>query len=81
MSVEQTIALLGAVTALLVALGAILQQIIALRHEINGRVTQLLELTQQQAHAAGHLAAHEEMVAQEADRQSREALTEHPSGE
>lgn len=55
-------AVLGAVTALLVAVGAILAQIRGLRRQVDGRLTELLALTRQHAVLEGHMAGRAEML-------------------
>jgi hypothetical protein len=55
-SVEQYVALLGAVTALVVAVGAILVQLRQLHTLTNSRMSELLELTRKASEAEGFLA-------------------------
>ncbi len=55
MDATQFIALLGALTGLLIAATAALVQVVALRRQVNGRLTQLLELTARASHAEGRL--------------------------
>jgi len=52
-SIEQFIALLGAVTALVVALGAILVQLRQTHQLVNSRLSALLELTATASRAEG----------------------------
>jgi hypothetical protein len=54
-SPEQLAAILVALAGLLTAVGVVLGQIVALRREMDGRLTQLLELTATSSHAAGVL--------------------------
>lgn len=53
MTVDQVVALIGAVTALLVALGAILAQLHQLRKDLNGRLTELVAVTAKASLAEG----------------------------
>ena len=55
MSPEQLVAVLAGITALLVATGAVLRQVLELRREVDGRLTQLLELTRTAAVSRGDL--------------------------
>lgn len=55
MTTEQLVAVLGAVTALVLAFAAVLRQVGELRREVDGRLTQLLELTRVSATAKGDL--------------------------
>jgi len=54
-SPEQLVAVLAGFTALLVAAGAILRQLLELRREVDGRLTQLLNLTRTSSVALGDL--------------------------
>ena len=56
MTPEQAVALLGAITALVVAVSALLLQVQKLRSEVNGRLTQLLVEATQAARKDGELA-------------------------
>lgn len=55
MTPEQGVALLGALTALVAALGAILVQLRQTHQLVNSRLTQLLELTERSSSAEGVL--------------------------
>lgn len=55
MSTEQLVALLGALTALIVAIGAVLQQLVMLRRTLNGRLSDLVETTRAAALKEGEL--------------------------
>ena len=55
MTVEQVIALTGAITALVVAVTACLVQITRTHELVNSRMTELLELTRSSAKAQGVL--------------------------
>jgi hypothetical protein len=59
MTVEQLVAVLGAVTLLLGAITALFVQIRRLEFRVDGRLTQLLELTKVAAIAEGKLAEKE----------------------
>ncbi len=56
MTPEQFVAVLGAVTALVVALGAIFVQLRQTHTIINSRMTELIETTRQAAQSKGELA-------------------------
>lgn len=55
MSPEQWTALLGAITALAVAVSAVLLQIRGLRADLNGRVQQLIAVSAESARKQGEL--------------------------
>lgn len=55
MSPEQLVAVIGALTALFIAITGVLVQVLALRRAVDGRLTQLLELTAASSRAAGAL--------------------------
>lgn len=55
MSPEQLVAVMGALTALVVAVGGVYVQIRQLSRRVDGRLEQLLELTATSAHAQGVL--------------------------
>jgi hypothetical protein len=54
-SPEQLVALIVALTGLLGAVGIAIRQIVELRREVDGRLTQLLELTRVSSVARGDL--------------------------
>ena len=54
---EQATALIGAVAALVVAITALIAQVMHLNHQINSRMTELVDLTRASAHAQGVLDA------------------------
>lgn len=56
MTFENAIALLGALTALLGAIAIVLKQLGALRQDINGRLSELLDAATQAARKDGELA-------------------------
>ena len=56
MSPEQLVALVVALSGLLGAIGIVIGQVAALRRDINGRLTQLLEATAAHAAKEGELA-------------------------
>lgn len=62
MSPEQLTALLVAITGLLGGIGIVIGQVAALRREVNGRLTQLLEAEAARAHKAGELAGRDFMA-------------------
>ena len=64
MSPEQLVAILGAVTALVIALGAVVRQIAELRKDINGRLSQLVETTRVAATKEGELLGRDHMAAE-----------------
>lgn len=80
MTAEQLVALIGAVTALLVALGVILQQIVSLRRQVDGRLTQLLELTATSSTAEGKLTAELDHATRAAAAQRLPASKSTPAG-
>jgi len=55
-TVEQAIALFGALAAVITALGVLLGQLSSLRKDVNGRLTQLLEAEAARARKEGELA-------------------------
>lgn len=63
MSPEQFVAIVAAITALVVAVGGVIVQVVQLRRQVDGRLTQLLELTATSSRAAGALAETEKMAA------------------
>jgi hypothetical protein len=54
---EQLVAVLVAVAGVLTAVGIVIQQLAALRKDLNGRLTQLLEETRMRAMKEGELRA------------------------
>jgi hypothetical protein len=60
-SPEQAVALIAAVTALVVALGAVIHNIGELRKDLNGRMEQLLQATSDVARKQGELAGRDFM--------------------
>ena len=54
-SPEQLVAVLGAVTALVVALGAIWRELRSVRTHVNSRMDQMIALTAKASHAEGVL--------------------------
>lgn len=61
MTVEQVIAVLGAFTALLAAIGTLMIQVRALHDAVNGRLTQLLQERETAARREGELAGRDFM--------------------
>lgn len=61
MTVEQVVAVLGALTALLVAATALLVQVHLLRKDLNGRVTQLLDAAGMAREKRGEMAGRDFM--------------------
>jgi len=59
---EQLIAVVGAFTALFIAIAGVLVQVASLKRSVNGRLTQLLELTATSSRAEGTLAENQRMV-------------------
>lgn len=57
MSAEQIVALVIAITGLLSAVGVVIAQVAALRRDLNGRLSQLLEETRERATKEGELRA------------------------
>lgn len=57
MTPEQLVAVLGAITALIVAVGAVYVQVLRTHQLVNGRMNELLEATRSSAHAEGVIAA------------------------
>lgn len=55
MTVEQFVAILGATTALVVAVTALLLQMRTLTHHVNGRLDELLSLREESARREGEL--------------------------
>lgn len=56
MSPEQLVAILVAITGVLGAVGVVLKQLLELRADVNGRLTQLLEAEAARAKKEGELA-------------------------
>lgn len=56
MTNEQLLAYVVALTAFMTSIAAILSQVAALRKTIDGRMTELLEITRTSAHREGELA-------------------------
>lgn len=56
MTPEQLVAVLGAITALAVAIGAVIVQLVQLRKQVNGRLSELLERTAAASQSQGELA-------------------------
>lgn len=56
MTVDQFVAVMGAFTALIGALGVIYVQLLQNHRAVNGRMTELLEMTRQAAQTKGELA-------------------------
>jgi len=56
MTPEQLVAILGAITALVVAVGAVFREIHQLKVHINSRMDQLIDLTATSSRAEGMLA-------------------------
>ncbi len=56
MSPEQIVALLVAFAGVLSAVGVVIAQVASLRRAVDGRMTEMLELTRQSADATGQLA-------------------------
>lgn len=57
MTPEQLVAVLGAITALIVAVGAVYVQVLRTHQLVNGRMNELLEATRSSAHAEGVISA------------------------
>lgn len=74
MSPEQLVAVLVAIAGVLTATGIVIQQLAALRKEINGRLTQLLEETRTGARLEGELRGRDQVAAQ------RRRFTDPPIG-
>lgn len=55
MTVEQFVAILGAITALIVAVGAVFAQVRQTHQLVNSRMTELLAVAKQASHAEGVL--------------------------
>lgn len=55
MTSDQFVAVLGGVTALVIALGTIIVQVYALHKAVNGRLSQLVDVTQKAAQKQGEL--------------------------
>ena len=55
MTAEQLVALIGAFTALLVAVGGLYRELRSLKTHVNSRMDQLVDLTAKASHAEGAL--------------------------
>lgn len=67
MTTEQLVAVLGAITALVIAVGAVMQQLLALRKQIDGRMGEMLELTRLAATREGELQGRDHTLKAAAD--------------
>lgn len=55
MTIEAVVAILGGITAMVVAITALIRQLQGLRNDLNGRVTQLVEASTDAARKEGEL--------------------------
>jgi hypothetical protein len=80
LSVEQFIALMGAMTALITTLGGILVQLRATHTLVNSRMTELVETTKLAAQKSGELVGRDFERASLAAGSSAEVQNETPTG-